>query len=85
VIGGAVGGIPTQIIHDVTGFLVHSVEGAAFRLRYLLSHPRAAERMGMQGRERVRQHFLITRHVRDYLLLMLMVVQGCPNRPIRLA
>lgn len=84
VIGGAVGGIPSQMVHGVTGFLVHSIEGAAFRLRYLLSHPRAAERMGLEGREHVRRHFLITRHVRDYLLLMLLVLQGCPDQPIRL-
>lgn len=84
VIGGAVGGIPSQIIHGVTGFLVHSVEGAAFRLRYLLSHPKAARRMGEQAREHVRRHFLITRHVRDYLLLMLIVTEGCPDRSIRL-
>ncbi len=84
VIGGAVGGIPSQIIHGTTGFLVHSVEGAAFRLRFLLTHPRAAERMGEQGREHVRRHFLVTRHVRDYLLLMLTVLQGCPDQPIRL-
>lgn len=84
VIGGAVGGIPSQILHGMTGFLVHSVEGAAFRLRYLLSHPRAAERMGTQAREHVRRHFLITRHVRDYLLLMLQVVHGCPQTPILL-
>jgi trehalose synthase len=84
VIGGAVGGIPSQIVRGVTGFLVHSVDGAAFRLRYLLSHPRAAQRMGEQGREHVRRHFLITRHVRDGLLLMLMVVQGLPDRPMML-
>lgn len=84
VIGGAVGGIPAQIIHGVTGFLVHSVEGAAFRLRFLLSHPRAAVRMGEQGREHVRRNFLITRHIRDYLLLMLMIIHGCPEGPIML-
>lgn len=85
VIGGAAGGIPSQIVHGVTGFLVHSVEGAAFRLRYLLSHPKAARRMGEEAREHVRRHFLITRHVRDYLLLMLMVTEGCPDRSIRLS
>ncbi|MDH3442282.1 MAG: glycosyltransferase [Deltaproteobacteria bacterium] len=82
VIGGAVGGIPSQIIHGQTGFLVHSVDGAAFRLRFLLTHPRAAQRMGQQGKEHVRRHFLSTRHVRDYLLLMLQVVNGCPSTPI---
>ncbi len=84
VIGGAAGGIISQITHGVNGFLVHSPEGAAFRLRYLLSHPRAAERLGQRAREHVRRHFLVTRHVRDYLLLMLMVIEGCPDRPIRL-
>jgi hypothetical protein len=83
VIGGAVGGLPSQILHGVTGFLVHSPDGAAFRLRYLLSHPRAAERMGEHGREHVRRNFLITRHVRDYLLLMLQVLHGCHDQPIR--
>lgn len=84
VIGGAAGGIPAQIIHGETGFLVHSTEGAAFRIRYLLSHPAAARRMGEQAREHVRRNFLVTRHVRDYLLLMLNVIHGVPARPIAL-
>lgn len=67
VIGGAVGGIPLQIIHGVTGFLVHSREGAAFRIRQLLSNPRMAAAMGEKGREFVRNNFLITRETRDYL------------------
>jgi trehalose synthase len=67
VIGGAVGGIPLQIIHGVTGFLVHSVEGAAFRIRQLLNNPEMAKRMGEAGKEYVRKNFLITRQIRDYL------------------
>lgn len=67
VIGGATGGIPLQIIHGVTGFLVHSVEGAAFRIRQLLNSPEMAHRMGEKGREYVRNNFLITRQIRDYL------------------
>jgi len=69
VIGGAVGGIPLQIVHGVTGFLVHSVEGAAFRIRQFLNNPEMARRMGEQGKEHVRKNFLITRQVRDYLSL----------------
>ncbi len=84
VIGGAVGGITSQIVHGVTGFLVHSPDGAAFRLRYLLSHPRAAGQMGEKGREHVRHNYLITRHVRDYLLLMLNILEGRSGRPILL-
>ncbi len=67
VIGGATGGIPLQIIHGVTGFLVHSIEGAAFRIRQFLNNPEMARRMGEKGREYVRHNFLITRQVRDYL------------------
>ena len=67
VLGGAVGGIPLQIMHGVTGFLVHSPEGAAFRVRQLLNNPDMAKRMGERGKEYVRNNFLITRQVRDYL------------------
>lgn len=67
VIGGAVGGIPLQIIHGVTGFLVHSVEGSAFRIRQLLNNSEMSRRMGETGKEYVRKNFLITRQARDYL------------------
>jgi len=69
VIGGATGGIPLQITHGVTGFLVHSAEGAAFRIRQILNDPDMAKRIGENGREYVRTHFLITRQIRDYLSL----------------
>jgi len=67
VIGGAVGGIPLQIIHGVTGFVVYSVEGAAFRIRQFLNNPEMARTMGKQAKEYVRNNFLITRQIRDYL------------------
>lgn len=67
VIGGAVGGIPLQIIHSVTGFLVNSIEGTAFRIRQLLNNPELAKEMGEKAKEYVRNNFLITRQMRDYL------------------
>ncbi len=67
VIGGAVGGIPLQIVHGITGFLVHSVEGTAFRIRQFLNNPQMATRMGERAQEFVRNNFLITRQLRDYL------------------
>jgi trehalose synthase len=69
VVGGAVGGIPLQVAHGVTGFLVHSVEGTAFRIRQLLNNPDLAKRMGENAREYIRTNFLITRQIRDYLSL----------------
>ena len=70
VIGGATGGIAQQILHDVTGYLVRSVEGAAFRIRHLLNNRELIPRMGAAGREHARRAFLITRHLLDDLALM---------------
>jgi trehalose synthase len=71
VVASAVGGIPTQVIHKQTGLLAHSIEGAAYQIRYLLSHPDIAARLGEQGYEHVREQFLITGNVKRYLNLFL--------------
>jgi len=71
VIGGACGGITLQVHDYHTGFLVHSPAGAAYRIRYLLRYAEKRQRMGHCGREFVREHFLLTRHLRDYLNLLL--------------
>ncbi len=68
-IAGAVGGIPNQIIHKLTGVLVHSIEGCAFQIRYLLTHPEFARRIGTAGREHVKENFLMTTNVKRWLLL----------------
>jgi trehalose synthase len=67
VIGGACGGIPLQITHGGNGFLVSSVDGAAFRIRQLLNNPEMAKRIGDNAKEYVRTNFLMTRQIRDYL------------------
>ena len=69
-IAGAVGGIPNQIIQKLTGMLVHSVEGCAYQIRYLLTHPEFAQQLGKNGREHVKENFLITTNVRRWLLLL---------------
>jgi trehalose synthase len=71
VIGGAVGGIRLQVINGVTGFLVHSPEGAAQRVMQLLDDGALCQRMGENGHLHVKQNFLLTRHVKDYMLVML--------------
>lgn len=71
VVGGAVGGIKAQIVDEVTGFLVHSPEGAASRIVQLLGDKNLCAAMGENGHNLIKQNFLITRHVKDYLLLML--------------
>jgi trehalose synthase len=69
VIAGAVGGIPNQVIHKLTGVLVHSIEGCAYQIRYLLTHPEFAQQMGRNGREHVKENFLLTSNVKRWLLL----------------
>jgi trehalose synthase len=69
-IAGAVGGIPNQIIHKLTGVLVHSVDGCAYQMRYLLTHPEFAKQLGQNGREHVRENFLMSTNVGRWLLLL---------------
>jgi len=71
VVASAVGGIPTQVIHKHTGMLAHSVEGTAYQVRFLLSNPAIAAKLGEQGHEHVREHFLITSNAKRYLSLFL--------------
>ena len=75
VIGGFAGGLAHQIVYDVTGYTVHSVEGAAFRLRHLLNNRELIARMGAAGREHVRRSFLITRHLVDDMALLIHLTQ----------
>lgn len=75
VIGGFTGGITVQLVYGVTGFTVNSVEGTAFRIHHLLDNPEVMNKMGQDAREFVRQNFLITRHLGDYLALINYV--GC--------
>jgi trehalose synthase len=70
VVGGTAGGIADQIVDGVTGYTVHSIEGAAFRIRHLLNNPGLSQRLGGAAREHVRRNFLITRHLNDYLTLL---------------
>jgi trehalose synthase len=76
VVASAVGGIPTQIIHKHTGLLAHSIEGTAYQIRFLLSHPEIALKLGEQGHEHVKENFLITQNLRNYLVLFLSLARA---------
>jgi len=69
VVASNTGGIPLQITHKYSGLLCHSVEGAAFAIKQLLNSPAYAKKLGENGREHIRNNFLITRHIREYMLL----------------
>jgi len=76
VIGGDVGGIQLQVVNHHTGFLVNTPEGAAHRIRFLLHHRNIMHQMGNTAREFVRENFLLTRHLREYLTLILSLLRG---------
>jgi trehalose synthase len=71
VVASNVGGIPTQMVDGVTGFLLkpHDYEGFAAKILLLLEDKNLAQKLGQQAKEHVREHFLITRHLLDYLNL----------------
>lgn len=71
VVASNVGGIPLQIKHKYSGLLCHSIEGASFAIKQLLSSPAYAKKLGENGREHIKNNFLITRHLREYMLLFL--------------
>ncbi|MCE5337494.1 MAG: glycosyltransferase [Methanomicrobiaceae archaeon] len=70
VIGGNVGGIRYQIRDGENGFLVSSVDEAAERIVRLLRDPGLAERLGHAAHETVRECFLFTRTIEQYLDLI---------------
>jgi trehalose synthase len=70
VVGGRVGGITLQIRDGFDGYLVDDVESCARRIIDLFADPVGSDAMGAQGREHVRQNFLSTRELEDWLRLM---------------
>jgi trehalose synthase len=76
VVASAVGGIPSQVIHKLTGMLVHSVEGTAYQIRFLLANPAFARTLGENGHQHVKEQFLLTHNLKRYLVLFLVLLQG---------
>jgi trehalose synthase len=72
VVATNVGGIPIQLKEAENGYLVdpQDAKGFADKVVELLQNPEAAELMGRRGKETVREHFLITRLISDYLDLL---------------
>jgi len=71
VVASNVGGIPSQIIDGENGFLLEPTDykGFADRISYLIQNPDQSEKMGEKARKHVKDNFLITRHLNDYIKL----------------
>jgi trehalose synthase len=76
VIGGAVGGIRRQIIQGTTGFLVHSVEGMAYRIRQLLGNPGLARQLGENAKRFVTENHMPTAYLKQWLMALLALKHG---------
>ncbi|MBN1434572.1 glycosyltransferase [Candidatus Fermentibacterales bacterium] len=71
VVASAIGGIPLQIEDGTNGFTLPPRDADAFadRIVELVRNPALCETMGTRARETVRQRFLVTRLLKDYLEL----------------
>lgn len=67
VIGGKTGGIPYQIQDGENGFLVETIEEAADRIVKLLKDEKLRLTMGARAKDTVREHFLQTRLIEQYV------------------
>jgi trehalose synthase len=70
VVGGNVGGIRRQIQDGQNGFLVATVAEAAERIVQVLKNSSLREVLGSQARETVREKFLMSRLLEDWLDLL---------------
>jgi trehalose synthase len=80
VIGGDTGGIRLQVLNHFSGFRVRTPEGAAMRIRYLLKNKDKRVEIGRSARNFVLENYLLTRHLREYLTLMVALMRGSPER-----
>jgi len=81
VVASKVGGIPLQIQSGKSGYLVnpHDNKGFASKIVKLLKDEKLNRKMGLAAEQRVKDKFLITRHLVDYLDLMDGLV-NCKNK-----
>ena len=77
---GDTGGIRLQVVDYHTGFLVNTPEGAALRIRYLFNQTQKMQEMGLKAKQFVRENFLLTRQLREYLTLMMGLYNGAQDR-----
>jgi trehalose synthase len=78
VIGGNVGGISHQIRDGENGFLVDTIDQAAERIVQVLKDPGLRQRLGARAKDTVRENFLMSRLVEDWVDLLSSVRTGEP-------
>lgn len=71
VVASAVGGIPLQIKNKYSGLLCNCIEGASLMMRQFLNNPEFAKTLAHNGKMHIKRNFLITRLIREHMLLAL--------------
>ncbi|MBN2142489.1 glycosyltransferase [Candidatus Woesearchaeota archaeon] len=69
VLGTNVGGIPLQVLNGKTGYIIKDLKDGADKGSKILQDSKLRRELGRQGHEHVKQNFLITRHLEDYINL----------------
>jgi len=69
VVATSVGGCAEAVVHGKTGLLVppRDPKALAEAIRYIVTHPQEARRMGQAGREHVEKHFSIDVMIEKYI------------------
>ena len=70
VVAGRAGGIPLQMPEGTGGYLIEDNDECAQRIIQLLRDPTEAQKLGVKGRQHIKDHFLITRLLADELRLL---------------
>lgn len=71
VVASNVGGIRYQITHKYNGLLSNSIEGTAHYIKQIIENPEYGKYLARNGKEHVKENFLITRHIKEYMLMFL--------------
>jgi len=74
VVATKAGGIPLQVIDYVTGFLVDDLKNVAEKTKILIRRPWLARQFGRNGSEHVKNNFLITKALKNYLRMHIELV-----------
>jgi len=74
VVATETGGIPLQIIEGQTGLISVSNASCVMQIKKLLQNPALRRALGNGGYKHVRENFLVTRHVRDLMIMFAKVL-----------
>ncbi len=75
ILGTDVGGIPLQIINNKTGIIMHNEDMGVRAGLKLLRDDKFCNRLGEAAHKHVKENFLITRHLNDYIKLFRRILQ----------